>query len=45
VELLERLARPEADKLLQALSGGAGGARLTREARAALERRRSRAGR
>jgi RNA polymerase sigma factor (sigma-70 family) len=45
VELLERLAQPEADKLLQALSEGAGGARLTREARAALERRRSRAGR
>jgi hypothetical protein len=42
VELLERLAQPEADKLLQALSQG-GGARLTREARAALERRRSRA--
>jgi hypothetical protein len=45
VELLERLAQPEADRLLQALSKGAGGARLTREARAALERRRSRAGR
>jgi hypothetical protein len=45
VELLERLAQPEADELLQALSGGAAGARLTREARAALERRRSRAGR
>jgi hypothetical protein len=45
VELLERLAQPEADKLLQALSEGAAGARLTREARAALERRRSRAGR
>jgi hypothetical protein len=45
VELLERLAQPEADGLLQALSEGAGGARLTREARAALERRRSRAGR
>jgi RNA polymerase sigma factor (sigma-70 family) len=45
VELLERLAQPEADELLQALSEGVGGARLTREARAALERRRSRAGR
>jgi hypothetical protein len=45
VELLERLAQPEADALLQALWEGAGGARLTREARAALERRRSRAGR
>jgi RNA polymerase sigma factor (sigma-70 family) len=45
VELLERLAQPEADRLLQALSEGAAGARLTREARAALERRRSRAGR
>jgi RNA polymerase sigma factor (sigma-70 family) len=45
VELLERLAQPEADELLQALSQGAGGARLTREAGAALERRRSRAGR
>jgi hypothetical protein len=45
VELLERLAQPEADRLLQTLSEGAGGARLTREARAALERRRSRAGR
>jgi WD40 repeat protein len=40
VELLERLADPNADKLLQALSEGAAGARLTREARAALERRR-----
>jgi RNA polymerase sigma factor (sigma-70 family) len=45
VELLERLAQPEADRLLQALSEGAAGARLTREAQAALERRRSRAGR
>jgi RNA polymerase sigma factor (sigma-70 family) len=45
VELLERLAQPEADDLLQVLSEGAGGARLTQEARAALERRRSRAGR
>jgi hypothetical protein len=45
VELLERLAQPEADRLLQALSEGVDGARLTREARAALERRRSRAGR
>jgi RNA polymerase sigma factor (sigma-70 family) len=45
VELLERLAQPEADEVLQSLSEGAGGARLTREARAALERRRSRAGR
>jgi hypothetical protein len=45
VELLERLAQPEADKLLQALSEGAAGARLTREARAALERRRASAGR
>jgi hypothetical protein len=45
VELLERLAQPEADELLQALSEGARGARLTREARSALERRRSRAGR
>jgi RNA polymerase sigma factor (sigma-70 family) len=45
VELLERLAQPDADKQLQALSEGADGARLTREARAALERRRSRTGR
>jgi WD40 repeat protein len=45
VELLERLAGPDADKLLQALSEGAAGARLTREARAALERRRERPGR
>jgi hypothetical protein len=45
VELLERLAQTEADQLLQALSEGAAGALLTREARAALERRRSRAGR
>jgi RNA polymerase sigma factor (sigma-70 family) len=40
VELLERLAGPEADRLLQALAEGAPSARLTREARAALERRR-----
>jgi WD40 repeat protein len=45
VELLESLAQPEGDELLQALSQGAAGARLTREARAALERRRSGAGR
>jgi WD40 repeat protein len=45
VELLERLADPDADRLLQALSEGAAGARLTREARAALERRRDRPGR
>jgi RNA polymerase sigma factor (sigma-70 family) len=45
VELLERLAHPAADALLQRLSEGAGGARLTREARAALQRRQSRAGR
>jgi WD40 repeat protein len=45
VELLERLALPAADALLHGLSAGAGGARLTREARAAVERRRSRAGR
>jgi hypothetical protein len=40
VELLERLADPNADKVLQALSEGAAGARLTQEARAACERRR-----
>jgi RNA polymerase sigma factor (sigma-70 family) len=45
VELLERLADPDADKLLRALSEGAAGARLTREARAALEHRRDPPGR
>jgi RNA polymerase sigma factor (sigma-70 family) len=39
VELLERLADSEADRLLRALSEGAAGAPLTREARAALQRR------
>jgi RNA polymerase sigma factor (sigma-70 family) len=45
VELLERLAEPDADRLLQDLSAGAAGARLTREAQAARERRRQRPGR
>jgi RNA polymerase sigma factor (sigma-70 family) len=45
VELLERLAEPGAVKLLQVLSDGAAGARLTREAKAALDRRRDRRGR
>jgi hypothetical protein len=39
VELLERLAAPAAEQLLRELAAGAAGARLTREARAALERR------
>jgi WD40 repeat protein len=39
VELLERLATTEADQVLQAVARGAAGARLTREARTALERR------
>jgi RNA polymerase sigma factor (sigma-70 family) len=38
VELLESVASPQARQLLQALAGGATGARLTQEARAALER-------
>jgi hypothetical protein len=35
---LEQLATPEARRLLTELAEGAGGARLTLEARAALER-------
>jgi hypothetical protein len=42
VEVLEALASAEADALLRELAGGAPGARLTREARAALERARLR---
>jgi WD40 repeat protein len=38
VEVLERVATPEARQLLQKLAGGAADARLTREAKAALER-------
>jgi hypothetical protein len=45
VELLERLADSDADKLLRSLAEGAAGARLTREARAALDRRREHPGR
>ncbi|MCI0455414.1 MAG: hypothetical protein L0Z62_00370 [Gemmataceae bacterium] len=44
VEVLEALASAEADALLRQLARGAPGARLTREARAALERSRLRAG-
>jgi hypothetical protein len=38
VEVLERIGTPEARKLLEEVAGGAKEARLTREARAALER-------
>jgi RNA polymerase sigma factor (sigma-70 family) len=38
VTVLEQIGTPEARELLRAYSAGAGGARLTREARAALER-------
>jgi hypothetical protein len=38
VELLERLATPEARELLKTLAGGAEDARLTREAQASLKR-------
>jgi hypothetical protein len=38
VEVLERIGTPEARKLLQALADGAAGARLTREARGAIQR-------
>jgi hypothetical protein len=38
VEVLERADLPEARRLLVALAGGDTGARLTREAKAALER-------
>jgi hypothetical protein len=38
VEVLEHVATPEARQLLEALSRGVAGARLTREARAALDR-------
>jgi hypothetical protein len=38
VWLLERLGTPEAKKLLERLAGGAAGSRVTREAKAALER-------
>ena len=38
IEVLERIGAPEARKLLDALAGGAAGARLTREARAAVRR-------
>jgi WD40 repeat protein len=41
VELLERLPEPEAERLLQDLAAGAAGARLTREAQAAVGRRRN----
>jgi hypothetical protein len=39
MEVLERISSAEAHRLLQALAGGADGARLTREARAGLTRR------
>jgi hypothetical protein len=42
VEVLEHIATPEARELLQKLAAGASEARLTREAKAALERVRSR---
>jgi WD40 repeat protein len=42
VEALERAGSPDAVRLLRALAGGATEARLTREARAALDRLRSR---
>jgi hypothetical protein len=38
VEVLEGLNTPEARRVLEALAGGAAGARLTREAKAALDR-------
>jgi hypothetical protein len=38
VEVLERVGTPEARRLLETLAGGAPGARLTWEARAALGR-------
>ena len=38
VELLELAATPEAKRVLESLAKGAGGARLTREAGAALAR-------
>jgi WD40 repeat protein len=38
VQVLEQVATPEARQVLQALAGGAAHARLTREAKAALER-------
>src|SRR5262249_20094381 len=38
IQVLESLATPEARQLLQKLAGGAPKARLTREAKAALER-------
>jgi WD40 repeat protein len=38
VEVMERAGTPEARQLLEPLAGGAPGARLTQEARAALER-------
>jgi len=38
IEVLERIGTPEARKSLEMLAGGAAGARLTREARAAVQR-------
>jgi hypothetical protein len=38
VETLEQIGKPEAVKLLELLAGGAAGARLTQEAKAALSR-------
>ncbi|MGH7173034.1 MAG: WD40 repeat domain-containing protein [Gemmataceae bacterium] len=38
IEVLERIGTLEAQKLLESMSGGAAGARLTREARAAIQR-------
>lgn len=42
IEVLERLATPEAQQLLEALAGGAAEARRTRAAKAAIERLRQR---
>jgi hypothetical protein len=38
VEVLERIGSPEAKQVLESLAKGAEGARLTREAKASLER-------
>ena len=44
VELLEQLDTPGARRLLRSLAGGAAGARLTREAKEALDRSAAHAG-